>query len=147
MKSKVTINYETFHLMKLSQMSVIQSLVSKHTIDGEKFTRPKGFLLGYLLKIARGNCSRMCSEKVFKCLLRLPFIIVANTSEPTLLMNVFNCFKILFILHFGGFWVWNKESIVSVSGRVSLWLEKRVKVPERTFNVSVSLHLLKTHLN
>ena len=58
-----------------------------------------------------------------------------------------NCFKVLFIFNCGSFRMRNKESIVSITSWVSLRLEKSIKVPERTFNIAVCLHLFETHLN
>lgn len=62
-------------------------------------------------------------------------------------MNVFNFFKILFVVNSSLFWFADKESIMSISGRMSLRLEKSVKVPERGFNITIGFHFFKSHLS
>lgn len=62
-------------------------------------------------------------------------------------MNVFDFFKILFVINSSFFWLADKESIMSVSGRMGLRLEKSVKVPKRGFNITISFHLLESHFS
>jgi hypothetical protein len=85
--------------------------------------RFEGLLISYTFEIARGNSGSVCSENVFESFLRLPLVVIAQTSEPSLLMNVSHCFKVLFILHLCHFRMRNEEGVVGISGRVSLWLE------------------------
>ena len=89
----------------------------------------------------------MSSQNVLIGLLWFPFIIISSTAKPSFLVSIFNCFKVLFIFNCGSFRMRNKEGIMSITSWVSLRLEKSIKVPERTLNIAISLHLFETHLN
>jgi hypothetical protein len=123
MQAKITVNYKALNLVKLGQMSVIQSFVPKHTVNRKEFMRFEGLLISYTFEIARRNSGSVSSENVFESFLRLPLVVIAQTSEPSLFMNVPHCFKVLFILDLCHFRMRNEEGVMCVSGRVSLWLK------------------------
>ena len=60
-------------------------------------------------------------------------------------MNILNFFEILFIINSCLFWLTDEECIMSISGWMSLWLEKSVKVPKRRFHITISFHFLESH--
>ena len=42
-------------------------------------------------------------------------------------------------------WVGQEESVVHVTSWMTLRLEKRIEIPERTLNPSASRHLIESH--
>lgn len=60
-------------------------------------------------------------------------------------MNFSGLFEVLLVVHSTPSRRAQEKSVMSITGRVGLWLEERVEVPEGTFNIAVSLHFLKTH--
>jgi hypothetical protein len=146
LQSQITINYEALHLMELSKMSIIESFVTEHSINREEFSWSELFLLGDHLKVAGRDCSSVSTENIFVGLLGIPFIIITYTTETAFLMDIFHCLEICFILDSCCFWLRDKKSVVSITSRMSLRLEQSIKIPKRTFNISVSLHFLEAHL-
>ena len=132
--------------MKFSQMSVIKSLISENTINRKEFMRFKRFFLWYHFQISRWYCSSMSSQNIFACFFRIPNIVISNTTVASNFMSSFNSFKILFIIYGCFFRMWNKESIMSITCWMSLWLEERVEIPKRRLDVFISVHFFKTHL-
>lgn len=146
LQTQITINDEALNLMELSEMSVVQILVPEDSVDGKELMRFEGLLVSYTLEVARRDSSGVSSEDVFESFLRLPLVVVAQTAEASLLMDVPHCLKVLLVVHLGHFRVRNEEGVMSISRRMSLWLKQRVEIPEGALDVPVSLHFLKAHL-
>ena len=79
----------------------------------------------------------MSAQNIFVCLFRIPLIIITLASKASLFMDILNSLKVLLIFNFTIAWMRDKESIVCVSGRMGLWLEKGIEVPKRTLNITV----------
>ena len=60
-------------------------------------------------------------------------------------MYIFNSFHVVSWDRITLRWFFDKESIVSISGWMTLRLEKSVKVPEGTFDISIGFHFLEAH--
>lgn len=89
----------------------------------------------------------MCPKQILESLFGLPFIIISQTAIASDGMHLFYLLKIFLIFYNGLTWLRDEESIMSVSGRMSLGLEQSIKIPERTLDVPISLHFLKPHLH
>jgi hypothetical protein len=85
------------------------------------------------------------SEKIFVGFLGVPLIVVPFASESSLLMNILHSIEVFLIINPSGLGMGDEKSIMSISGRMSLGLEKRIEVPERAFHVSSGFHFLESH--
>lgn len=72
----------------------------------------------------------MGSEKILLCFINIPIVLITKRSKTSFLMN----FLYLFAVFFGEVLTVDRllqeESIMHVSGRVTLWLEQSIEVPE-----------------
>lgn len=135
----------TLDLVEFRQVSRIQCFISEDSVNWEKFHRPEPFL-GHFIEHTGTDGRGMCSEDVGLGFVEGPVVSPTDRLVVTLLMHLLDSLPVLWQFDFWLFWFWQKESIVGVSGRVLLGLEKCVKIPERGLNEFIGRHLLEAHL-
>lgn len=146
-QTEISVNNESFDLMELCQMGIIQSFIPEDSINWEKFSWSERLLFSNRLQNSWWDCCSVGSQKVFISFLRVPFIVVTQTAIASFFVNILYLFKILFVLDSGLFGLTDKESVMGISCRMCLRLEKSIKIPERRLNISVSFHFLESHLS
>ena len=77
----------------------------------------------------------------------LPVVLVTLGAESTGLVNFLDSLGVAVWRTLAVSWILKEESIVGISSRVRLGLEKRIEVPERGLDVPISWHLSETHLH
>ena len=75
-QTDASISDHTLALMELSEMSSIQSLISKDPIDGEIFDGLEFFLLSQFIEHLRRNCGGVSSQNILACFILFPFVLV-----------------------------------------------------------------------
>lgn len=147
-KGQIIVGYKTFDLVELAQVSCIHSLVTEDTIDGEVSCRLEtSRLVGQLVQHLRRNSSGVCSKQILESFFPLEIVAVSDRSSSTDFVHGLYSF-IVFLRDTDGFsWFLDEESIVGITGRVRLWLEKRVEVPERRLDPLIGRHLSESHLH
>jgi hypothetical protein len=131
--------------MEFSQMSSIQSFIPKHSINTKILNRSKTLLLSKLIKHSSTHSCCMCTHYILTRFLFWPCTTPTTRILYTMLMSLFHTFQVSLFFYICFFRVRNKESVMSVSSRMLLWLEQRIKVPEWRLNKVISRHLCKSH--
>lgn len=126
-------------------MSIIKGLISEDSVNREEFSRSERLFLSNHLEISRRNSCGVSSEDIFESFLRIPFIVIAQTSITSSLVNVLDVLEILLIIDCCLFGMRYEESVMSVSSWMSLRLEEGIEIPEGALNVSICLHFLESH--
>jgi hypothetical protein len=60
-------------------------------------------------------------------------------------MNILNTIAIFCREIFTVYWLFQEESVMHITGRVTLRLEKSIEVPERALNKFASWHFIESH--
>ena len=148
-KTDVLINNKALDLMELSQMSGVEGFIAEDSIDWKIFhwfeaARPF-CLLRKFVKHLWGYCCSMCSQDIFSGFFKRPTLSVSKRILKTLFMCLFDSSTVVFGNVVTGDWIFEEESIVHVSGRMTLRLEERIEVPERTLHKLVCWHFIESH--
>ena len=145
MKTDALIDNDALDLMELSQMRGIEGLISEDAINGEVLHGLELFLLGLLEKHLRANSRGMRSEDVLHGFLTRPARTVADGALKTFLVGASDALLVLLRHSLASNRVLTEESILQITGWMTLRLEKSIKVPERTLDPTVCWHLIEAH--
>ena len=133
--------------MELSQVGSVQGFISEDSIDREVLEWPEAFLaMCHFVKHLGADSGGMSSQDVLASLFGLPVVAIALWSKATISVNLLDLGHIIWRHMKAICWVLDKESVMSISSWMTLWLEQSIKVPEWTFNITIGWHFLETHL-
>lgn len=144
-KANAAVTNDTFNLVELSQMSCIKSLVAEDTVDGEEFHRLELLLLSEIVKHLRADSSGVCAENILHSLLTTPARAVADSSRKSLFVSALDTLLVLFWDALARYGILTEESVLKVTSRVALRLEKCIEIPEAGLNPTISRHLIEAH--
>mmetsp|Transcript_17428 Transcript_17428/g.16892 ORF Transcript_17428/g.16892 Transcript_17428/m.16892 type:complete len:252 (+) Transcript_17428:468-1223(+) len=134
--------------MKFTKVSGIHSFITEHTINRKILLWfESSFLICQLVKHLRRNSSCMCTKKIFKGLFFFEIVSVADGSRTSNFMHGFDPFVVVLGHGDGRCGFFDEEGVMCITGRMGLWLEKRIKVPERGFDPLVGGHFIESHLH
>lgn len=127
-------------------MSSVKSLVSEYSVNREVFHGFEFGLLSKCVKHLRTDGGGVSSEEILLSLVNVPVVLVAEGTEATFLVDIFNFLPELLreLLAVDG--VLEEKGVVHISRRVALRLEKSIEVPEGALYVPIGGHFIETHL-
>ena len=106
----VVIGYQALHLVKFSQVSIVQSFIAKYEIDTieikikyvssplsapKVFCGCKFFLLREFVEHFGRDCGRVCPEYVFHRFVFAPLVAISAGSEPAVLVRFPNALQVI----------------------------------------------------
>ena len=144
-QSDASIYHDTLDLMELCQVGRIERLIAEDTINGEVLHRLELLLLRLLEEHLRANCRSMRPQDVLHCLFSTPAWTIANGTGQTVLVCRPHALFVLLGHPIAGDWVLAEECVLQVARRMTLRLEKRVKVPEGALHPTIRRHLIEAH--
>ena len=156
-QSQSMTNDHSLDLMKLGQMSRVESLIPEDSINREELPRSKDSrpekLLSNLVEIPGRDGSRMSPENILGGLLGRPVVVPSLRLEiDVLIPSLMHLLYSLFVLdhlwrdQLRGGWIRQEESVMGVSCGMLLGLEEGVEIEEGGLYVLLGVHLLEAHL-
>jgi hypothetical protein len=139
------IDDDTLDLVELSQMGSIQSLIPEHSIDGEVLHGSKLFFLCLVVEHLGADGCGMRTQDILESLLFAPAWTISDGTFKSMLVSLLDSFQVLGWDRVALGWVGQEESVVHVTSWMTLRLEKRIEIPERTLNPSACRHLIESH--
>ena len=131
--------------MELSQVSGIQSLVSENSIYGEELAVFEAVSSDFVQQSGGHGCG-VGPEDVLAAFLDRVLVPPADAVEASFLVHLFDAVPVRLVVNFAERRFTHEEGVLLVSGRMLLWNEEGIKVPEGILNIVVGAHLFEAAL-